>query len=409
MGTFSSISGTTVTKTGGVDLTTTLVRGMAVKFNSSSSDEIEIRRVDYVEDSNTFNITRELIYTSHSAQNLEIDFWSNDNYNSHITGGVIERDNFENPLILSDTTASLITFDKCTSFSGLTSIFIHDDAESFIDREESYVSGTYDITINDEDNLIGQFLIKPNRQTNYILDMEISGLLELDENNQVTISGLNDYIYKISCNGFILDGSQWNKVGETITITDDDILQTYTNYINVHHYPDQTTISGHSVRFKIQYFDQALILNSDYIENLNYFNWKNKFSSQSNPEYYDYRNRETKQNEKIKINQNNKLRFSVKIGIDIDNTKNIVSHINLYLKNNKNFRLIRYIEDTSKFEYYFNCRKTDGTGFNEDSSSDTYDYSIDYLRKSVIGSHIWGDEDWAWGDFDWGLISLVEN
>jgi len=409
LGTISSVTDTTIIKTGGVDLTTVLVTGMAIKLESSVTDEYEIRRVDYVEDSNTVHVTRSVVYTSHTGENLTLDFWSNDNYGSHLVAGEIERDNFENTMQLAETAASLITFDKCTEFSGMTSLFVFDDAENFIDRQESFITGTYDIELGDEDNLLSQFIIKPNRKTSYIVDMEDSGIVELDDSYQATISGLNDYIYKISCNGFILNSSQWTKVGTTITITDSDILQTYTNYINVLHYPDQTTKSGYVARFNITYFDQALILTEEELGSLYVFEWYDNFSSQSNPDYYDYRNRQTKQNEKIKINSNNKLRFSVKTGLDTDNLKNIVKHINQYLINNKNFRLIRYVRNTEKFEYYWNCRKTDGSGFNEDYGADTYEYSIDYLRKSSITLHYWGDEAYKWGSFDFGILSIVED
>lgn len=415
IGEIVSVIGTTVTTDGSVDLTTVLSSGMAVKLlgTAINDSDDEIRRVDYVESSTVFNITRECLYTTHVGQDVYIDFWSNSNYGSHNLGGIIERDNFQNTLELSDSTASLITFDKCTEFTGLNSIFLFNSTVDLIDREESFVTGTYDITTGDENNLIGQYIIKPNVRTSYILNMENTGILELDDNAQVVISSLNPYIYKVTCNGTILNASQYSITGNitsaTVTITDSTIVQVYSNYISILHYPRQDTITGHSVRFKIQYFDEALMLDANKITMLNFFKWYEDLSSQSSPEFYEYRNKETKQNELIRINQNNKISFTVKMGIDTESTKNIVKHINLYLKSNKNFRLIRYVQDTDKYEYYWDCRKADGTNFNEDLTANTYNYSISYLRKSTLSPHTWGDVEFKWGEFDWGLLTIVED
>lgn len=410
LGQFLSDDGTTITKTGGVDLTVTLERDMAVKFvgTDPEEDDYEIRRIDYVEDANVFHITRPLVYDTHSGLDIKLDFWSNDNYGSFIKAGVIQNDNFENPLLLSNATASLVTIEKCTEFTGMNSLFLYDSKSNMIDREESFITGTYDIEIGDEDNLSGQFIFKSNREVSYIVNMEDTGILDLDDDFQVNISGLNTYIYRIDCNGFILDNTQYTRIGNVVTVTDNTILQAYTNYVRVYHFPDQTTVSGYSARFKINYFDKILILDSDEIETLDVFDWYDGFSSQSNPDYYDYRNRETKQNEKVKINQNNKLKFKTKIGVDEDNIKNITTHLNAYLKNNQNFRLIRYSEEADKYEYYWSCRLADGTNFSEDIGADQYNYSIDYLKKSVIAPHIWGSETYPWGDFDWGIITIVE-
>lgn len=405
-----SIVDKVVTKTGGLSLTVdNLPNGTAVLLDSATEEEKEIRRVDTVLDSNSFVITRDVLYT-HTGQDCFKDFNRNANsaYNSSKRAGIIEFDNFGNSMQLSEISTGIIIFNKCTEFTGLNSLFLYDNLDNMIDRQESFIVGTYDIFKNDEQNVYTPFLTKQNRSVNYIVNMvEFNG--DLDEDGKVTIPSLQSNIYSVSLNGDFIEPSKYSIIGGVLTVTDDTILQAYSNYVRVLHYPDQRTLSGYTVRIKVQFYEKDFISDKPYLDLLNHFTWIDNFSSQANPEYYDYRNRETKQNEKLKINQNNKLTFNAKMGQDDEDLKNIVINIKNYLKGKDFFRLIRYVEEPFHVEYYYGCRITDGINFNENIDANNYTYSIDYLKKVSISPHTWGDENFKWGTFEWGLLATKED
>ena len=404
IGELSDVDTINITKTGGVDLYAVLYKGISVKFDSASVDEVEIRRVESVDSANTFTITKPLLY-SHSGQDLFIDFVSNDDiaFNSNVVAGKIQLDNFENSLELSEVSNGIIILSKCTEFTGITSLFIFDDTTTMVDRKESLIIGTYDINNNDEDNVFTPFMIKPNKSVSYIINME-ENIEDLDEDNKVTISTMESIIYSIACNGTYLNATQYTRVGNTITVTDTDVLDTYSNYVRILSHPDQRTLPAFSVRFKIQSFDKTFIFDENLLNLDKYFGWKDVMSSQANINFYEYRNREVKQTERIKINQDNTLVFEVKTGIDDENIENIDTNIRAYLDDKEFFRLISYNSDTYKYTYYMGCRIQDGINESEGLDYNKLVYTISYLKKFTLSEHTWGDNDFKWGKFKWGMI-----
>ena len=395
--TTSDTSGQTVIeKTGGGSFLTYLERGKALKIGD------EIRRVRSVIDANTVQLKTALI-NNQNGESVELDFISNDSGNSYSIGGYIEKDNFENDATVTQIQNSFLKYDKCTEFTGLNSILIYDDNAVLNDRKQMLCTGTFDVDTGDTNNVDQPFLTKPGRTIRYILNIEEDFVDSSNAN--FTVSGLNVHIYGIWLNGNIVDNSKYVVHSNIITITDSSLLAPYWNEIRIMHYPPQNTITGHTVRFSISSYDNVFITDADEIALYDFFKTYDNFNANPSPVYYDVNQKEVKQNIKIQINQANKLTFTVAVGIDNTDLKNIMKHLKLILGEDREFfRLIRFIPETDKYEYYFNCRITDGVKLNEGFDYDKLSYTIDYASKSIVGSHIWGDEDYDWGDFLWGFI-----
>lgn len=404
LGNVQSIFGTEIKTNGVVDLLVNLKPNSAVKFKNTDTNKVEIRRVESILTDDTFLINYELLHEQTGIE-LETDFVANNytEYKNVFKNGILTTDNFENSLQIGDVSTGIFILSKCTVFDNLDSIFLYDNAENIIDRQESLVLGTYDLTTGDEQNVYNPLIIKTNRVVNYIINMKES-IEDLDDEYKVTISGLQDYIYSLYVNGMLATPEQYDIFGNTIEITDSSLLNPTNNYIRVLSFPNQLSFNTHKIRFKFNNYDNNFILDRDYLELLRSFKWRGELTSQANPDFYAYNNRVTKQTERLKMNQNNKITFEVKTGLDGENIKNITESLKLYLKDREFFRLISYNEKLNKYDYYVGCRLLDGINFSEDLHYNRISYSIDYLKKYTIGQHTWGDEGFKWGDFMWGLV-----
>ena len=149
LGTLSTIGTNKIVKTGGLDLLSNLTIGQAIKINR------EIKRVDYVEDDNTFYVTRDFKDTHTAGDTIYTDFSIN---NTNITASVgevfsLDKDSFENQIAISELVGGLLSLNRCTVMTNATSLFIFDNETNVTEREESFITGTYNLDENEIDNL----------------------------------------------------------------------------------------------------------------------------------------------------------------------------------------------------------------------------------------------------------------
>ena len=402
LGEISNISKTAITLTGGIDLTSNLEIGQAVKFESATDSEVEIRRVLRILDTDLFIVSKALLY-DHVGQDAIKEFSSNDSNNTFSQGGTLSFDEFENPLSVSEFSTPFYILEKCITFQGATSVFIYDDSQGLRDRQESFIFGTYDDLTGVNENVYSTFIIKPNATPKFIVNMKES-VLETDDNYECEITDFQGYVYSISLNGSILSETDYSINSGVLTINSDvEYLQTFTNYVRVLHYADQTTITGYKFEFKIKSFDDSLLLEKEKLE-LNYsLPTVDSFSSSSKPEYYSYQNNQIKQYNKIQINQANTLNISYSVGSTTDSNE-VLSDLRRILEKDDFFRIILYNKTTSKIIIYYNCRISEGKNFQLNMEKNSISITVDYSQRAIISNHLWGSMETSWGDFNWGLI-----
>lgn len=394
IGTLFEINNNKVVKTGGIDLTTLDLLNKAVNING------EIRRINIVEDANTFYVTIPFINTHTAGEDILIDFSSNDNF-------MINVDNFGNTVQPTDLTNNTIVFETCEEISGCDSIFLYDNSPIREERKESFITGNYDINNSDYDNVDKVFIARLNKSISYIIDLEIfEG--DLDDENSVDIIGKQANIYAVKLNGSYIDSSDYIISGNKITVINDDQLRGY-NYISVYHYPPQTSslLSGVDVRFGIKGFNQTYISDYEILENFKYFNWRDSFSSNPNYEFYTAKNIDYCRNTKIKINKSSTITFNVFIGNDEDEENNISKHIFNYLSDKNNFRLVKKEEtNDGTVDYWYNCRLLDPAPYTQSDKSNTITYTIEFLEHVRVKPVVWGE--YAWGETNWGVEGFRE-
>lgn len=398
LGTISTITTNKVVKTGGLALLTNLSAGQAIKIDN------EIRRVDYVEDDDTFYVTRDFDDTHTVGTTIYKDFSNNLTTTSSSVGTVYSllNDSFENQIAVSELVGGMIAINRCTEMTVANSLFIFDDEENRTEREESFITGTYNIDEEDVSNLVNPFLAKIGRTLYFIVDME-EDVEDLDENGEVTISGLNPNIYSVKVNGKYADNTNYTISGETITITNTELLRGNFDYIEVLHFPQQIdyiTDNAITIRLGIYNYDKLFMLDSTELDDLYHMCLRTEFSSQPTYEFYEVNNKAMKQKEKTKTGINSTITITTRISENADDNKLIQRHLQYYLSNLDKFRIIRAVEGNGTFEYHNNARLLNGVTLTE-GDVNVYTYTIEFLQRVIISPNYWGDK--KWGDFFWGL------
>jgi len=398
LGTLSTIGTNKIVKTGGLDLLSNLTIGQAIKINR------EIKRVDYVEDDNTFYVTRDFKDTHTAGDTIYTDFSIN---NTNITASVgevfsLDKDSFENQIAISELVGGLLSLNRCTVMTNATSLFIFDNETNVTEREESFITGTYNLDENEIDNLVNPFLAKIGRQLYFIIDME-EVVADLDSSGEATITGLNPNIYSIKVNGNAVDGSDYDLSGETISIVNSELLRGNFDYIEVLHFPNQSDyISDNNIVIKlgVYSFDKLFMLEDSDLLDLNYMCLRTDLTSQVSYEFYEVQNKSTKQKERIKTGVNSNLTITNRIGEGNENDKLIQKHLQYYIDNLDKFRIIRKTEGSGTYEYHNSAQLIDGVTFSE-GMPNSYTYDIKFLQRVIISPNAWGDK--KWGDFYWGV------
>ena len=399
LGTIATIDDYKVVKTGGVGLLANLEIGESVKIDD------EIKRVDYVDDNDTFYVTKAFLGIHTATTPIYKDFSSNNAY-------TIRFDNFGNDIQISDLANGTIVYEACTVFSGLTSLYIHDTALVREERKESFIRGTYDISNNEVLNVENLFVSKVNKGASYIIDMvEFEG--GLDSNNQVTVSGKQSNVYGVWLNGKLLEDSEFSFAGEVITVNSSRVRRH--NYVSVLHYPFQTTslLSGVKVTIQISNYDEVFNLNENAYDELYKICWKEpNMTSTPTYEYYTTRNYDLKRNAKIKINTDSKLTLTTAIGDDPENSQNITKHLQLYIRDLDNFRVLKHNVVLGSYDVWYGCRLLEGTPSSESLEKDSIVYTIDFLEHIRISPFNWGDYRWGTTtglseNVYWGLLNEV--
>jgi hypothetical protein len=398
IGDLVSITGKKVIKTGGLELLSNLTVGQAIKINK------EVKRVDYIEDDNTFYVTREFTDTHALNDGIFKDFSNNDVTTSLSVGTVykLDKDSFENQVAISDLVGGILAINRCTLMNSASSLFIFDDAENPSEREESFITGTYNIDNEDVSNLRNPFLAKIGRQLYFILDM-VEDVESLNGDGEVEIVGLNTNIYSIKINGVTINNLDFLISGNVITITNTDLLRGNFDYIEVLHFPNQTNyLSNNSITIKlgIYNYDKLFMFNDEDLDELNYMCLRTDFTSQVAYEFYDVNNRSTKQKERIKTGVNSTISITNRIAEGSDDDKLIQRHLQYYIDNLDKFRIIRKVAGLGTYEYHNSARLIDGSSFTE-GHPNTYTYTVDFLQRVIISPNNWGDK--KWGDFYWGV------
>jgi len=398
LGSLVSIDGLKVIKSGGLTLTDNLFRDTAIKINN------EVKRVDYVEDDNTFYVTREFKDTHVATDVIYKDFATNIATTVTPSGAAykIETDNYENQVAISELIGGVLLINKCTELTNANSLFIFDDATNRSERQESMITGTYDLTEDNYSNVVNPFLAKIGRQIYFIVDME-EDIVDLSSSGTGTISGLNSNIYSIRLNGKFLENTDYTIAGGSITVTNTSLLRGNTDYITVLHYPSQENrVVNNSVSIRLGFFnyDKLFMLDDIELADLNTFCLRTDMSSNIQYEFYDVASRSIKQTQKEKVGINSRLTITTRVAEDLGDDKLIKRHLQYYLSNLDKFRIIRQVEDSGVYEYHNSARLIEGSSYTE-GDVNVYTYNIEFLQRVTLNPNVWGDQ--KWGDFYWGV------
>ena len=396
LGTITTITTNKIIKTDGLELLTNLSVGQSIKIND------EIKRVSLIEDDDTFYVSRDFKDTHSVGDTIYKDFSNNDSRIGSLY--LLEKDNFENQIVVSDLLGGIFVIDRCTQFTNLSSLFI--TTGSGREDEECFITGTFNLGEGDLNNIVNPFICKQGKTAHFILDMEDS-IEDLDDDGKATVTGLNSNIHNIKLNGNTINFSDWLIDDEVITITNTDLLRGNFDYIEVLHYPSQKnyiTDKLITVRLGLYSYDSLLVFDETYLEDLNHMCLRTDFNSQVTYEFYDINNKDIKQKDRTKTGINSTLTITSRISENSDDDKLIQRHLQYYIENLDNFRIIRKVPDVDNYEFYSNARLIEGTSFSE-GAVNTYTYTIEFLQRTIVSPNIWGEK--RWGYFYWGMDKIV--
>lgn len=402
LGTISSITTNKIIKTGGLPLLTNLEAGQAIKVNN------EVKRVDYIEDDNTFYVTRNFKETHLVGDTIYKDFSNNITITTSSVGSVysLSNDSFENQVAISDLIGGVLSINRCTEMTNASSLFIFDDSENISEREESFITGTYNLEDGDVSNLVNPFLAKVGKSLYFIIDME-EIVDDLDENGEIEVTDLNPNIYNIKVNGNSIENTDYSISGNTISITNSELLRGSFDYIEILHFPNQTDyITDNSITIKlgVYNYDKLFMLDNTLLSDLWTMCIRTEFNSQPNYDFYEIDNRTLKQKEKIKVGINSSLNITTRISEFSEDEKLIQRHLQYYIDNLDKFRIIRVVDGNGTYEYHNNARLINGSNFTE-GDVNVYTYTIEFLQRVIISPNTWGEK--KWGDFFWGVEKIV--